>query len=100
MKAFELAERLGMTYSELSVRMTFAELLEWIEYDQCHIPDAWYHTASILAMIRRVAGDRQAKPKDHLPKVKSIQVKKSISQLVAMCMARADRIIKGNDAGK
>lgn len=69
-KIFQLSERLGIPAYELMQRMSMPEILEYIEYDQQYIGESWYQHAQLMTMICRAVGDKKAKPRDFLPKVK------------------------------
>jgi hypothetical protein len=62
-----MAERLGMTFGELSERMDAAELIEWTMFDQIYMPPARIDTALICLSMARLAGSKKAKLEDYLP---------------------------------
>jgi hypothetical protein len=66
-KAFEMAERLGMTVGDLGERMTAAELLEWIAYDSIHTSEEWVRSALLRLTISQLAGDRGTTLERFLP---------------------------------
>lgn len=71
MKLFELAERLGMTVRELSLRLDSRELSEWIVWDnRIKISDADIQTARVtytLACCHSDPKKRKPRFKDFLP---------------------------------
>lgn len=56
-----------MTVAELSRRMSAAELLEWIAFDEIHTSDAWYRHAQACLIAAQAAGAKKAKFEDFLP---------------------------------
>lgn len=68
---FRLAGHLGMTVSELSERMTSAELSEWMALDMYHrpLPDSWRQTGVLAsAMLAPYSGrGKKPKPEEFVP---------------------------------
>lgn len=56
-----------MTVGELSERMDAAELMEWTQYDEVHLPDEWVRNALLCLTVVRLAGNKGAKLDDFLP---------------------------------
>lgn len=74
---FRLAGHLGMTVAELSVRMSSAELTEWMALDLYHepLPQPWRQTGVIAsAMLAPYADKGKApQPDDFVPTAKGHQ---------------------------
>jgi hypothetical protein len=70
----------GMTAYELMERMTYAELLEWCEYDQCVYDHSWIQHAVLCAKIDAATwtkGRPRPDMKRYLPKVKKPRPRKA-----------------------
>lgn len=71
---FRLAGHLGMTVSELSERMTSAELSEWMALDMYHqpIPDPWRQAGVVAAaaLAPYCGKGKRPKPEDFVPRAR------------------------------